>query len=89
MVRSGVSFVRGYLWFTTVPDYVARDGLMQRFAVVQDSYRPDKPIEGMYFDEALWRRLAAFAAHYAPDATITIEQTENGPEIPVAPFFAP
>jgi hypothetical protein len=40
--------------------------------VIQETYRPDKAEDGMYFDEALWRRLFEFARGTAPAARVGI-----------------
>jgi hypothetical protein len=83
--KTEVRFASGYHRFAPAPDYATPEGLTHRFAVIQETYRPDKV--DMYFDETLWRRILAFAAAYASDGTVTFAPTEKGPELPADRFL--
>jgi hypothetical protein len=61
-------------------------GLAHRFAVIQETYRPDK--DGMYFDEALWRRLLEFARGIAPGARVGIVASDRAKEMDADDFLA-
>ena len=66
----GIQFVRGLDRLSTYPELAKRAGLGFRFAVVQETY-----VEGctdMYFDEALWRELAAFVQSNSRDGEIEV-----------------
>jgi len=57
--------------------------------VIQDTYRPDKARQGMYFDEALWRALFEFARETAPpDAQFRIGACDHAKEMDAADFLA-
>jgi hypothetical protein len=69
MEKTDITFVDGFDDWYTVPPAVKSAGLSHRFAVIQDTYRSDSV--GMYFDEALWRRLIDFALHFSPGSYLT------------------
>jgi hypothetical protein len=89
MERTDIRFVAGIEPGHRIPAAVkAAGGLTHRFAVIQETYRPDKATEGMYFDEALWRRLLEFARETAPDAQVGIVACDCAEEMDAHDFLA-
>lgn len=77
MSRTQIRFVAGFERGRKVPWPARRVGFQHRFAVIQETYRPDCP--GMYFDEALWLRLIDFARGFlgGPVPVIVTEELEE------------
>jgi hypothetical protein len=69
-IKTEVNFVAGFDGICPAPPAVRKTGLDHRFAVIQETYRPDSP--DMYFDAALWLCLLDFACSYAPGAEVRI-----------------
>jgi hypothetical protein len=89
MERTAIRFVAGIEPGHRIPAAVkAAGGLTHRFAVIQETYRPDKASEGMYFDEALWRRLLEFARETAPDVQVAIVACDCAKAIDASDFLA-
>jgi hypothetical protein len=86
MIRTKIRFVRGFEPAFAVPKPAKVAGLEHRFAVIQETYRPDQV--DMYFDEALWRRLLAFAMQFAPGLSVGISQPRDTNEIQPEDFLA-
>ena len=68
--KTQIRFRRGVDNVTLVSKLARENRLLSRFAVIQDSYRPDKI--DMFFDELLWRRLIAYAKQFSERATVEI-----------------
>ena len=60
-------------------------GLAHRFAVIQETYLPDK--DGTYFDEALWRRRLEFACGTAPGGRVGIVASDRAKEMDADDFL--
>ena len=88
MEKTSIRFVAGIEPRQRPPAAVKTAGLRHRFAVIQDTYRPDKASQAAYFDEALWRRLLAFARETAPDAQVRIVACDRAKEMDAADFLA-
>ncbi len=87
--KTKIRFVRGFEPKFPIPKTVKTAGLTHRFAVIQETWRADTAATvGMFFDEALWRRLLAFAAQFAPGLRLAILPTQNGKEMPPEDFLA-
>ena len=85
MERTGIRFVAGIEPASIAPAAVKTAGsLAHRFAVIQETYRPDKV--DMYFDEALWRRLVEFARGTAPGARGGIVVSDRAKEMDADDF---
>jgi len=63
MGKTEVRFNDGFHEESWWPDYARRANLGHRFAVIQETYRPDS--EDMYFDEPLWFAMLDFAQKWA------------------------
>lgn len=83
--RTEVRFVSGLDGATKVPAAARAAGLTRRFAVIQETYRPDKV--DLYFDEALWRQLALFSATFYSTTVATVALPKTGSEIPLSSFL--
>lgn len=84
VAKTEVRYVDGFDRLSNPPAYARTAGLGRRFAVVQDTYRPD--IGEMYFDVALWLSLLDFAMTLTGEVRIGL--TEGlGPEVEVAAFL--
>jgi hypothetical protein len=81
-IKTEISFVSGFDAEDRTPGLVKSAGLKHRFAVIQETYRPDKV--DMYFDEALWGRLFDFAIRYALDRKTIAEIRYASKEMPAA-----
>jgi hypothetical protein len=87
MDRTEIRFVAGIEPGLCAPAAVkAAGGLGHRFAVIQETYRPDKTY--MYFDEALWRQLLEFARETAPGARVEIVASRGLTEMDADDFLA-
>jgi hypothetical protein len=73
-----VRFRRGIDPVTDVPEVARANNLLNRTAVIQDTYRPDKV--DMYFDEMLWRRVLDYACSFREGATIDINDVRLDPK---------
>jgi hypothetical protein len=72
MDRTPIRFLAGIEPWNRAPAAVKAAGFAHRFAVIQETHRANKAEYGMYFDEALWRRLFEFAREIAPGAQVGI-----------------
>jgi hypothetical protein len=89
MERTQIRFVAGIEPASVAPAAVkAAGGLAHRFAVIQETYRSDKARDGMYFEEALWRRLLEFARRTEPGAWVGIVAHCHAKEIDADDFLA-
>ncbi len=70
MSRTDISFVAGFDPVSPTPKFATLAGFTHRLAIVQQTYRADSA--DMYFDEALWTRLLAFAETFAPGADVCV-----------------
>jgi len=77
-IKTEVNFVAGFDGIGPVPPAVRKAGLDHRFAVIQETYRPDSA--DMYFDTALWLCLFDFARNFSPGAEVRIGKTALAPE---------
>ena len=68
-----IALVAGYHPCSFPPPVAYDAGLRERFAVVLDSYRPDK--DGMFFDADLFVRLAAALLRAVPHDSLAVETT--------------
>lgn len=69
-IKTQISFVAGIDGIHPAPACVQEAGLTHRFAVIQQTWRPDSA--DMYFDEALWLALVDFAVRFSPGADVRI-----------------
>src|SRR5262245_51484501 len=75
MVKTEVSFVDGFDDVRCQPDYAKSAGLNHRFAIIQETYRPDCVDE--YFDEPLWLSLLEFAKRISTDVQIGVTRNSS------------
>jgi hypothetical protein len=75
MVKTEVSFVDGFDVVRCQPDYAKSAGLNHRFAIIQETYRPD--CVDMYFDEPLWLSLLEFAKRTSTNVQIGVTQNSS------------
>ena len=85
-IRTEISFVKGLDRVTPVPDAAESADLTHRFAVVQETFRPD--CDGMYFDQELWRSLVDFARRFDPDARTSVIGEGEKDETSLEAFMA-
>ena len=72
MARTDVRFVDGFDEVCVWPKFARAANLAHRFAVIQETYRPDSV--DMYFDQRLWLSLLDFAKRSAPSVRIGISR---------------
>jgi hypothetical protein len=75
MVKTEVSFVDGFDDVRCQPDYAKSAGLNRRFAIIQETYRPD--CVDVYFDEPLWLSLLEFAKRTSTNVQIGVTQNSS------------
>ena len=83
-----IRFVRGMDRVSTYPAVAKQAGLRHRFAVVQDTHVNDCP--DMFFDETLWRALAAFVHTIGSGCHVAIiesREVRKQTEVPMQTFL--
>jgi hypothetical protein len=85
MAKTEMAFLSGFDPACPVPLAAKSAALTHRFAVIQETYRPDSV--DMFFDEPLFRALMRFAAQIDPDAVVTIDEKANGYEVDLLAFL--
>jgi hypothetical protein len=73
--KLGCSFVDGFDDVRCQPDYAKSAGLNHRFAIIQETYRPD--CVDMYFDEPLWLSLLEFVKRTSTNVQIGVTQNSS------------
>jgi len=68
--KTGIRFREGIDAVTDVPREASENNLSCRFAVIQETYRPD--MVDMYFDEALCRQVLDFARGFAESGIVEV-----------------
>ena len=78
--KTEIRFRKGIDPVTQIPEEIRANGLTERTAIIQDSYRPDKV--DMFFDEALFLRLLDYARMVADGGTVQVfeEPTATRPQ---------
>ncbi|HVY86723.1 MAG TPA: hypothetical protein VG943_16440 [Caulobacterales bacterium] len=85
MAKTSIAFASGF--DRPAPAEAKAHGLTHRFAVIQETYRPDSA--DMVFDAPLYRALVAFAEAYEPDVRVSIDGApEGGEDEPAAHIVA-
>lgn len=85
MTKTEVNFVDGLDDVRSLPGFAKAAALTSRFAVIQDTYRPD--CVDMYFDEPLWRSLLSFCENESE--RVLFAQTQKGGELTEPAEFLP
>jgi hypothetical protein len=75
-IRTDVNFVAGFDGAARLP--AAARSFTHRFAVIQETYRPDSV--DMYFDAPLWLSLVDFISGHSPGAEVRIGKSALDPE---------
>lgn len=68
--KTEIRFRRGIDPVTEIPEEARANGLTERIAIIQESYRPDKV--DMFFDEALFLRLLDYARKVSDGGTVEV-----------------
>jgi hypothetical protein len=84
MVKTDVAFVRGFDGVTLAPREAKEAGLVHRFAIIQETYRPD--CVDMFFDVPLYSALLHFAETFEDGVRVAIRLGAMPQEITLEEF---
>jgi len=83
---TNIDFVTGFDSFSAIPEAAKKAGLKYRFAVIQDTYRPDKVY--IYFDENLLMSIIDFLKGFYNAQDFQIEQRQGVAKVQLEVFLS-